>query len=74
MKTYQLTLVEGASLLKAIKGFTRTILLDILTETNNHSKAAKYLGMNRTTLIEKMRALGIDLSVGRGKRGPRGPR
>lgn len=74
MKTYTFTLVEGANLIKSIKLFTKEILLDVLAQTNNHSHAAKYLGIHRTTLIEKMKALGIDPSFGRGKKGPHGPR
>jgi DNA-binding NtrC family response regulator len=44
-----------------VSNFEKTLILQALQETNGvKSKAAQVLSLNRTTLIEKMKRLGIE--------------
>jgi len=44
-----------------VSNFEKSLILQALQETNGvKSKAAQVLSLNRTTLIEKMKRLGID--------------
>lgn len=49
--------IDLPALLKRIE--TRFLLKALRFTQNNRSKAAQLLGMNRTTVVEKMRAAGV---------------
>ena len=54
------TPTETASLRERLETFERNLIRDALaTTTNNQSQAARLLGTTRTTLIDKMKRLGI---------------
>lgn len=58
---------EGIELKKFLENIERSFIQQALEKTNGvKNKAAKLLGLNRTTLIEKMKKLGMDLSYGSG--------
>jgi DNA-binding NtrC family response regulator len=52
---------QGVDLVKTVNEIERKMICDALTLTKGvKAKAAAMLGLNRTTLVEKMRRLGID--------------
>ncbi|MCK4995032.1 MAG: sigma-54-dependent Fis family transcriptional regulator [Candidatus Omnitrophica bacterium] len=60
------TVKESFSLKTALKHPERDIILDALTHTNwNCTRTAAYLGINRTTLYNKMKLYGIKRGNGR---------
>lgn len=58
----QLELGEGVSLNDVIGGVERNLILQALDRAGGvRSKAAQFLSLNRTTLIEKMKKMGISM-------------
>jgi len=53
---------EGINLKSITREFERGLILQALQRTPNRSAAALLLGINRTTLVEKMRSLGMQLN------------
>ncbi len=54
---------KGCDLNKIINNMERTLIINALTKAGGvKSRAASLLGLNRTTLIEKMKKMGIDNS------------
>ncbi|MDA8168162.1 MAG: sigma-54 dependent transcriptional regulator [Nitrospiraceae bacterium] len=52
---------EGINLVGTVEGLERKLIINALSRTNGvKSKAAKLLGLNRTTLIEKMKKMNIE--------------
>lgn len=52
---------EGLDLKKAVDGFERSLILQALDRSDwVKNRAAQLLGMNRTTLVEKLKKKGID--------------
>jgi len=60
-KTYSMTLPdEGMNLKKAVEDFERGLILEALGKTDwVKNKAAGLLGLNRTTLVEKLKKMNI---------------
>lgn len=57
------TSAKGCDLNKIINNMERTLIINALSKSRGvKSKAANLLGLNRTTLIEKMKKMGIDKS------------
>ncbi|MCX7822476.1 MAG: sigma-54 dependent transcriptional regulator [Syntrophobacterales bacterium] len=56
---------EGIDLKKFLENIEKSLIQQALDKTGGvKNQAAKLLGLNRTTLIEKMKKLGMDLSYG----------
>ncbi len=56
---------EGCDMNKIISNMERTLIINALSQTGGvKSKAANLLGLNRTTLIEKMKKMGIEKNKG----------
>ncbi len=60
-KTYAMSLPdEGMNLKKAVEDFERGLILEALEKTNwVKNKAANLLGLNRTTLVEKLKKMNL---------------
>lgn len=60
-KTYSMSLPdEGMNLKKAVEEFERGLILEALEKTNwVKNKAANLLGLNRTTLVEKLKKMNL---------------
>ena len=51
---------EGMNLKQAVEDFERELILEALEKTNwVKNKAASLLGLNRTTLVEKLKKMNI---------------
>ena len=51
---------EGMNLKKAVEDFEKQLILEALEKTNwVKNKAANLLGLNRTTLVEKLKKMKI---------------
>lgn len=54
---------DGVDLTQILKNVERIFVEQALLDAgNNHAKAARMLKLNRTTLVEKMRKLGMKLN------------
>ncbi len=52
--------LEGINLKKTVEDFEKEIILEALAKTNwVKNKAAGLLGLNRTTLVEKLKKMNI---------------
>jgi sigma-54 dependent transcriptional regulator, flagellar regulatory protein len=60
-KTYSMSLPEeGMNLKKAVEDFERGLILEALEKSNGvKNKAATLLGLNRTTLVEKLKKINL---------------
>lgn len=62
---------EGISFREITEQFERDLILQALNRTKwVKNKAAKLLGLNRTTLVEKIKKIGLDISAPFGKSWP----
>lgn len=60
-KTQKNYLEKGIDLKKELENFEKSLILSALEQINwNKSKAAKLLGLNRTTFVEKIKSLKIE--------------
>ncbi len=58
------THIEGENFFEKVRAFERKLIIDALKKSLGvKSKAAKLLGIKRTTLIEKMKRLGIEADI-----------
>jgi DNA-binding NtrC family response regulator len=64
-KTYSMSLPdEGMNLKKAVEDFERGLILEALEKSNwVKNKAATLLGVNRTTLVEKLKKMNLTREV-----------
>lgn len=64
-KTYSMSLPEeGMNLKKAVEDFERGLILEALEKSNGvKNKAATLLGLNRTTLVEKLKKMNLAREV-----------